>query len=148
MEWFSWYDVTNDQPGNLAMSTNLTVLDGYFNDSGKRALWDVGDGMCGQASYCGGTASANDSTPCGDLWGEPFCGGAYGPTADYLTEVDKVVAAVAGRPHVTGLFLGDEGMLLGVDVDSFCRLANATKAALAAAGRGDIFVYWVSWLVS
>ena len=65
-----------------------------------------------------------------------------GPTANYPTELEKIAALVAKRPHIAGVFLGDEGILLGVDENAFCTLANRTRATLTAAGRADVFVYF------
>ena len=138
LRYFTWYDVDTKQPGNLAFSLNLTQLDEINAADGRRGLWDIGDGMCGQSKWCGVGATANDSTPCGQVWGEPFCGGSKGPTKNYLSELDKIAALVAKRPHIAGIFLGDEGILLGINENDFCTLANRTKAALAAAGREDV----------
>ena len=142
LQYFTWYDYDANQPGNLAFSLNLTELDAVHATNGRKGLWDIGDGMCGQTHWCGTPPSQNDSTPCGKVWGEPFCGGPKGPTKNYLAELDKIAALLATRPHIAGVFLGDEGILLGVDENAFCTLANRTKAALAAAGRADVFVYF------
>ena len=125
---FSWYDAAVEQPGNLYLDTSLVKLDQFFNQTGRRGIWDIGDGMCGQSVYCNVNGTANDSTPCGKVWNEPFCGGSpKGPSVNYQSELKKIAGLVATRPHIAGLFLGDEGILLGVDEDKFCRLANDTK---------------------
>ena len=95
LKWFTWYDYSPGQPGNLASSTNLTLLDEVHAATGRHGLWDIGDGMCGQPSWCNGTATANDSTPCGKVWNEPFCGPSgskKGVSADWKAEVDKIAA--------------------------------------------------------
>lgn len=147
LQWFTWYGPDAKQPGNLALATNLTLLDEISAATGKRALWDIGDAMCGEAAMCNGTKTANDTTPCGKVWNEPFCravpsGSAPGPAPNYLVELAKVASHVAARPHVAGIFLGDEGMLLGIPLEGFCTLAGHLQRALKLVGRSDVFVYF------
>lgn len=144
LRWFTWYDFDPKQPGNLATSTNLTLLDETFAATGRQGMWDIGDGMCGQSKFCDDTGNASDPTPCGQVWGEPFCGGAKGVTKNWKTEADKIVKHVVARPHIAGIFLGDEGILLGIDENDFCTLGNYTKAKLREAGRPEVFI--CAWL--
>lgn len=154
LKWFTWYGDDaggsgGPQPGNLAFSRNLTQLDIYAanKSDGRKGLWDIGDGMCGETAWCGQPSTANDTTPCGNVWGEPFCGGPKGPrngyrNISYPAELVKIANLVKARPHIAGLFLGDEGILLGINENEYCTLANRTRAALDAVGRKDVFVYF------
>ena len=73
-KWFTWYDIAPEQPGNLATSLNLTLLDEIYAADGRRGLWDIGDGMCGQPAWCNGalvTAMYAGRTRYGAGRGEP-----------------------------------------------------------------------------
>ena len=53
-----------------------------------------------------------------------------------------VVDHVKQRPHVVGIFLGDEPEGLGVNYSQMCQLSGALKAGLVSAGRPDVFTYY------
>jgi hypothetical protein len=93
--WYGRFADNDPGAGNLALDCNLTYLDAVSSAHPHiRGVWDVGDGMCGEAKWCLPSAAAAaaaaadgsdpDPEPCGSVWYEPYCGGgAVGPARNY-----------------------------------------------------------------
>lgn len=74
------------------------------------------------------------------MWNEPYCGGPTGLNDHWEQGADFVVGLVKGRPHVAGVWLGDEPEVWGVGKSDVCALSLYLKKALIAANRSDVFL--------
>ena len=137
--WLTFYNTDLDPVrgqqnfSNLIYDRDLAVIDNASRDFDIRGMWS-GPWGC----------QVNVSK----VFGEPYCSGptglwkGWGGTASWQVGVDWVVAQVKQRPHVVGLFLGDEPELFGVKGTDICALTLYLKQALLAAGRRDVFIYY------
>lgn len=138
-QWLTFYNTDLDAArgqqnfSNLVYDKSLDVLANASRDFGLAGLWS-GPWGC----------EVNVSR----VFGEPYCSGptglwkGWGGSAGWKVGADWVVAQVKARPHITGLFLGDEPEMWGVSYAELCELAAYLKAGLIAAGRRDVFIYY------
>lgn len=129
-KWFTWYDAdpfNQKNRSNLVWDRDLLMLDGAYKNYSIKGMWSIVGGTCrpGQA-----------------IFGEPYCGGAHGLTENWRGAASWVAGQVANRPHIVGLWLGDEPEVLGVPGTMMCQLAEYLKSALINASRGDVFLYY------
>ena len=137
--YFTWYDIDAANQtrygANLVWDRNLTLLDVAYTDFKVQGMWSI-------TGYC--TPGVNQ------VYGEPYCGGSTGlvdPACKNASTCWKVgakwaVEQVIGRPHVVGLYLGDEPEISGVPGTQMCDLALRLKTLLINAKRGDVFIYY------
>jgi hypothetical protein len=137
--YLTWYDfepINQTRYGaNLVWDRNLTALDGAWGALAVRGMWSI-TGRC--------RAGVDQ------IYGEPYCGGATGlvdPDCSNASTCWKVgaawaVAQVVSRPHVIGMYLGDEPEIAGVPGAQMCALALELKTRLIAANRSDVFLYY------
>ena len=77
------------------------------------------------------------------IFREPYCAGLpAGLATNWSVGVEYVVSQLASRPHVAGVFLGDEPEIGGVPGEQMCELSLTLKRRLQQAGRGDVFLYY------
>jgi hypothetical protein len=143
-QWLTFYNTDLDPVrgqqnfSNLVYSPDLGQIDNASRDFGIEGMWS-GPWGC----------EVNVSR----VWGEPYCSGPtglwkgtpwgpFGPTASWEVGADWVVEQVKSRPHVRGIFLGDEPTLFGVQYADICALSLHLKRGLLAAGRRDVFIYF------
>ena len=136
-QWLTFYNTDLDPVrgqqnfSNLIYSRDLGQIDNASRDFGIEGMWS-GPWGC----------EVNVSR----VWGEPYCSGPTGlwkgggGTANWTVGANWVVAQVKPRPHVRGIFLGDEPTLFGVTYADICALSLHLKRALLATGRRDVFV--------
>jgi hypothetical protein len=143
-QWLTFYN-TDLSPvrgqqnlSNLVNSPDLGQLDNASRDFGIDGMWS-GPWGC----------EVNVSR----VWGEPYCSGptglwkgtpykSWGATASWEVGADWVVEQVKSRPHIRGIFLGDEPTLFGVSYADICALSLHLKRGLLATGRRDCFIYF------
>jgi hypothetical protein len=134
MRWMAWDDGEEDAAGqqasgaNLFHSQNLSKLDQAHAMLKMRGLWAV-KALC--------TPNVNQ------IFREPYCAGLpAGLATNWSVGVEYVVSQLASRPHVAGVFLGDEPEIGGVPGEQMCELSLVLKRRLQQAGRGDVFLYY------
>jgi hypothetical protein len=137
--YFTWYDIDADNQtkygANLVWDRNLTTLDKAFADYKVQGMWSI-TGRC--------------DVGVNKVYGEPYCGGATGlvdPSCTNTSTCWKVgakwaVNQIVGRPHIIGMYLGDEPEIMGVPGEQMCSLALELKTLLIAAKRSDVFIYY------
>ena len=84
------------------------------------------------------------------VYGEPYCGGPTGlidPSCANSSTCWKAGAAwavqqIAAKPHIVGMYLGDEPEIQGVPGSQMCELALELKTQLIAANRQEVFLYY------
>ena len=143
-QWLTFYNTDLDPVrgqqnlSNLIYSPDLSQIDNASRDFGIDGMWS-GPWGC----------EVNVSR----VWGEPYCSGptglwkgtpwkSWGATASWEVGATWVVEQVKLRPHIRGIFLGDEPTLFGVSYADICALSLHLKRGLLAAGRRDVFIYF------
>jgi hypothetical protein len=113
---------------NLAFGRDLHALDYAWGNHSIMGLWDFNAGT--------GGCVPNKTI----VFGEPYCGGSTGLQPTWKVGVQWVVDQVRSRPHIAGLYLGDEPEILGVAYSQICELSTFLKETLIAANRSDVFI--------
>eukprot|EP01043_Picozoa_sp_COSAG02_P034973 COSAG02_NODE_2476_length_8733_cov_9.786542_5_plen_669_part_00 len=137
-QWLTFYDTDLDPVRGQQNFSNLVFSDLGTIDNASREFGI--DGMWAGPWGCEVNVSR--------VWGEPYCSGptglwkGWGGTAGWQVGADWVVEQIKPRPHVRGVFLGDEPTNFGVTYSDICALSLYLKRALLAAGRRDVFIYF------
>jgi hypothetical protein len=143
-QWLTFYNTDLDPVrgqqnlSNLVYSPDLGQIDNASRDFGIDGMWS-GPWGC----------EINVSR----VWGEPYCNGptglwkgtpwkSWGVTASWKVGATWVVEQVKSRPHIRGIFLGDEPTLFGVPYADICALSLHLKRGLLEIGRRDVFIYF------